>query len=75
MKEHMQALQQLYAPLPTDSFAVRKAKAEMAAVLAGGGEFEVDGKIYRCQSKDAAMHNLGLNRRWNTMPQAQDRTL
>jgi len=69
MKEHMQALKDLYAPLPGDSQVVRKSKAEIAATLAGENQFEFEGRTYPCQTKEQAMHSLGLNRRWNTVPQ------
>lgn len=73
-KQHgkpIESLEQLAREQANDSPVVRKAKAEMNAMLAGQDEFEFDGQTYRCQSKDAGMHNLGLNRRWTTVPQAR----
>jgi len=69
MKEHIQALKSLYAPLSTDSHIVRKSKAEIAATLAGENEFEFEGRTYLRQTREQATHSLGLNRRWNTVLQ------
>lgn len=43
----------------------------MAATMAGETTFEFDGKTYRCQTKEQAMHHLGFNSRWVTAPQAR----
>ena len=70
MNEHMESLKSLYAPKPTDSYIVRKSKAEMNALLAGETHYEFDGKSYPLQTREQAMHALGLNARYsNSAPQ------
>lgn len=65
MKDHIKFVRDLYAPLPTDSHMVRRSKAEIAALLAGKNQFEFEGKTHNCQTREQAMHSLGLNARYS----------
>jgi hypothetical protein len=72
-KEHgkpIESIQQLIHENAKDTPIVRRAKAEMAALLAGKTHFEFEGKSYPLQTREQAMHALGLNARYsNSAPQ------
>lgn len=65
----VESLEQLAREQTNDSPTVRRAKAEMNALIAGRNEFEFEGRTYPRQTREQAMHSLGLNARWTTIPQ------
>jgi len=67
----IESINQLIQQGSKDTPIVRRAKAEMAALHAGKTHFEFDGRSYPLQTREQAMHALGLNARYsNSAPRS-----
>ena len=67
----IESINQLIQQDSKDTPIVRRAKAEMAALLAGKTHFEFDGRSYPLQTREQALHSLGLNARYsNSAPRS-----
>jgi len=65
----IESIHQLLQQNAKDSPIVRRAKAEMNALSAGKTHYEYEGKSYPLQTREQAMHTLGLNARYaNSTP-------